>query len=370
MPGLYVLKYPYRKVLHPAAKRLTFIHPDLLSYGATGITAGTAACYLIAPTKPLFLLVAVGLTLLRMTLNTLDGVIAIERGNMSPKGKIVNALPDRYSDIFLVGGIALSPICKPVYGLLGLASMFLVSYSGMLGKAVGVEWQHHGPLGKVERLILVMVFTLLQYLRLQSGRGTLTISGHSLTPMEWCMVAFVVLGQITVFNRVRGTLRQMVRHEWQAKAAEHLEGRRVLVAYDSLTGNTAKVAEAIAEPLRAELRRIGDVESTEGYDLVVLGTPNMGAKPSPRMLRFLKAHRNIGEYALFLTYGMPVWGFISAARCFSLVAELLGKEPLRTFSCKGFHAKAKTYWGHPTEGDLHRAYLFGMTLARMNGGRQ
>src|SRR3989339_1116448 len=164
--AMYLLKFPYRKILLPTAKKLKFIDPDIISYGATAVAAITMFCYLFADHNPVLLIWSIGLTLLRMTMNTIDGVIAIERGNLRLKGEIVNALPDRYSDIFIMIGIALSPLCNPVLGIIGLCSMFLVSYTGMMGKALGVEWQHHGPLGKVERLSILMIFSLFQYLDL------------------------------------------------------------------------------------------------------------------------------------------------------------------------------------------------------------
>ena len=150
--ALYLLKYPYRKILLPLAKKMVWLNPDWLGYLATLVAFITMFCYIYAPDKPVLLLISIILTLFRMTLNTIDGVIAIERGNLRLKGEIVNALPDRYSDIFVLIGIALSPMCTPLLGMLGMASMFLVSYTGMLSKAIGAKWQHHGPLGKVERL--------------------------------------------------------------------------------------------------------------------------------------------------------------------------------------------------------------------------
>lgn len=83
-------------MLGPLAASLPWVHPDVLSYLATGVTLGTAACYIHGGTRPVLLLGAIVLPLLRMTLNTLDGVIAIRRGNLSLKGEIVNALPDRH----------------------------------------------------------------------------------------------------------------------------------------------------------------------------------------------------------------------------------------------------------------------------------
>jgi phosphatidylglycerophosphate synthase len=329
------------------------------------VTAGTALCYAGASSRPGLLLWAVGLTLLRMTLNTMDGVIAIARGSLSLKGEIVNALPDRYSDFLLLGGLALSPLCGPVYGLLGLSSMFLVSYAGMLGKALGVEWQHHGPLGKVERLILVMIFSLVQYVQICRGTETLALFGLTLTPLQWCMVLFVGLGQVAVFNRVKGMLRQIRKREWPGRSARYLGGRRVLVTCDSQTGNTGRVAAAIAEALRADLVAVEDVEDLDGYHLVVLGTPNIRGKPSGKVLRFLEEHPDLSRYAVFVTYGMPLWGPVSTRMCFSRIRELAGKAPLATFACKGRHVKYKTYKGRPNEDDLLSAYLFGVRLARV-----
>ena len=164
--ALYLLKYPYRKILLPIASKMKFINPDILGYLATFIAFVTMFCYIYASLTPYLLLISIFLTFFRMTLNTIDGVIAIERGNLKLKGEIINALPDRYSDIFILLGIAFSPLCPTILGAVGMASMFLVSYTGMLSKAIGANWQHHGPLGKVERLILIMIFSLLEYLHL------------------------------------------------------------------------------------------------------------------------------------------------------------------------------------------------------------
>lgn len=91
---LYALKYPARRLLLPVSRTLGRVHPDAISYLATAITIPAAFCYVYAADSPALLLWAIGLTLLRMTLNTLDGMIAIRRGNLSLKGEIVNALPD------------------------------------------------------------------------------------------------------------------------------------------------------------------------------------------------------------------------------------------------------------------------------------
>ena len=367
--GLYVLKYPARKLLDPLAGALGWVHPDVLSYLATALTVGTGACYLFAADRPALLLWAVGGTLLRMALNTLDGVIAVRRGKLRGKGEIVNALPDRYSDILLVAGIALSPLCRPLWGLAGLASMLLVSYTGMLGKALGVDWQHQGPLGKVERLIAVMVFSLIQFFRLRAAAAGWTIMGLSLTPLEACMILFVVLGQVTVLNRTRGMLRQIRRMEWRKDLAGRGLHRRALVAYDSLTGNTAKVAAAVAEALHADLKRVENAANGETYDLVVIGSPTISSKPTDKVMRFLRAQPALRNYAAFTTYGAPVVGPKTARRCLGCITSAVGRPPLATFMCIGFHPLIKVInRSRPNDNDLLDAFLFGMRLAMAAGG--
>jgi phosphatidylglycerophosphate synthase len=196
--GLYILKFGFREVLKPLLKICGKMDPDILSYIAVIVAAVTGAAFYLSPINSYWLLVAIFLTFIRMILNTLDGVIAIEQKKTSLTGEIVNALPDRYSDIFVMLGLVLMPGNNIVLGILALISVFLVSYTGMLGKAVGVNWQHHGPLGKVERLLSMMIFSLAQFL--------FSVFGCQIDLWSWFYVWFIVTGQITVFNRLQGML--------------------------------------------------------------------------------------------------------------------------------------------------------------------
>lgn len=363
--GLYVLKFPYRKILVPLAKKMHWIHPDIISYAATIIGLGTALCYYYAQDYHVLLIGAVITILLRMTLNTIDGVMAIERGNLSLIGEIVNALPDRYSDVFLLLGIIFSPLCNVTLGVAGMVSMFLVSYTGMLGGALGVDWQHHGPLGKVERLILVMVFSIIQYLKMSGGNSQLTILSIGLTPLEWCMVLFIILGQITVLNRLCGMVKQIIAFEWIEKEQYLSVAGRTMVVYDSNTGNTEAIAGQIADSLRGELCFVDEAHNISDYELIVLCTPNIRANPTSKMENFIRQQAGtIKKYALCVTYGMPVWGPISMSKLKKHIYEMLGKEAIAVFSSKGYHAKYKTYKGHPNTADKQKAFLFGIKIAK------
>lgn len=350
--ALYLLKYPYRKILLPLAKKMLFIDPDILGYLATFIAFITGFCYFFAPNRPVLLLISIVLTLFRMTLNTIDGVIAIERGNLRLKGEIVNALPDRYSDIFILIGLAMSPVCNNFLGILGLSSMFLVSYTGMLSKAIGASWQHHGPLGKVERLIFVMIFSILEYLSL-TGK----ISGYfSLSYFDLLMIVFIVLGQITVFNRLKAQLKECRKLDWIKY--RHID-KKVTVIYDSQTGNTEKTAKAAAEALCCEAVKVKQADDLSKYDLVILAAPHLGKKiMPPDMIKFLEKTPSIKNYAVLTTSGMPVKRIFSNKKCLNYFIQKLNKKPINTINIKGYHSIARTYGNRPNEADLLDAYLF------------
>lgn len=66
---------------------------------------------------------------------------------------------------------------------------------------------------------------------------------------------------------------------------------RALVVYDSVYGNTEKIAEAIAAALACEARRAGDTNPAQlgALDLLVVGSPTQGGRPSPAIRELLTA---------------------------------------------------------------------------------
>jgi archaetidylinositol phosphate synthase len=358
---LYLLKFPYRKVLTPLAKKLRWLDPDIVSYTAVIAAAGTGWCFYKAADFRILLLVTIALTLIRMTLNTIDGVMAIQRGKHSLTGEIVNALPDRYSDILVVGGIALSPLCRDWLGLAALATMFLVSYTGMLGKAIGVSWQHHGPMGKVERMITMMVFALLQFFLLPE-RQSVTLAGITATPMELAMVLFIVLGQYTVIRRLRGQLKEI--HQKEKEEPRETNEAHAIVIYDTMTENTHRVALEIAKGIGCTAKRVSEAGDISKFTIVVLGSPNIRKRPTPALQKFQESvliHPPL--LAVFTTFGLPLWGHFTGPMCLRFMARKWNMKPVARFSCPGYHRKYKTYKGRPGDKDLERAYLFGLKLA-------
>lgn len=209
--ALHELKYSYRKILDSFGEKIKFIHPDIISYMAFLVTLATGILYYRSGETSIFLIINIILIFLRMTLNTLDGLIALKIERTSRKGKIVNALPDRYADMFYLTGISFSSLCNIKIGMVATVTVILVSYSGMLGKALGVSWQQQGPLDKVDRLVMIMVFSLIQFILIKIN--PVWLENFRFTAMELCMLLFIILGQFTIIRRVIGMIKEINRIE-------------------------------------------------------------------------------------------------------------------------------------------------------------
>ena len=71
-----------------------------------------------------------------------------------------------------------------------------------------------------------------------------------------------------------------------------------LVIFDSVFGNTAKVADAIGEALgEAAVKQVTNVtpEDLQGLKILFVGSPTRGFRPTPDIMKFLK---NLEENAL------------------------------------------------------------------------
>jgi flavodoxin I len=67
---------------------------------------------------------------------------------------------------------------------------------------------------------------------------------------------------------------------------------KTLVVYDSVYGNTEKIAKAIGDAVGGEVKvlRVGDVDSAEleAFDLLIVGCPTHAGRPTPATQDFLK----------------------------------------------------------------------------------
>ncbi len=66
---------------------------------------------------------------------------------------------------------------------------------------------------------------------------------------------------------------------------------KVLIVYDSMYGNTEKIARAIGDAITGEVKvlRVGEVNPSElkTIDLFIVGSPTQGGRPTPAIRDFL-----------------------------------------------------------------------------------
>ncbi len=66
---------------------------------------------------------------------------------------------------------------------------------------------------------------------------------------------------------------------------------KALVVYDSVFGNTAKIAQAMGAVLDAPVLRVGDVQPAHwaGLDVLIVGSPTRAFSPLPTVSRWLRS---------------------------------------------------------------------------------
>jgi len=112
---------------------------------------------------------------------------------------------------------------------------------------------------------------------------------------------------------------------------------KALVAYYSETGNTKKVAEAIAEAIYfdKELKKVQDVENTSGYDIIFCGFPVQAHSVPKAAMKFIAKVPAGQKIAFFSTHG-SLRGGLLPKQAFEHALGLAAKQTVvGNFGCRG-----------------------------------
>jgi len=158
----------YRARVAPYVARLArpFLrwHPDRISWTAFGLAALAAVvAALVRFTTPLLFLAVAVLVFLAGLFDVLDGEVARATGRSSLRGDFLDHVLDRYADLVIVLGIAVSGFANPVLALLALASLLLTSYMGTQAQAVGQGRVYSGLLSRADRLVVIALAAFLEF---------------------------------------------------------------------------------------------------------------------------------------------------------------------------------------------------------------
>jgi flavodoxin len=160
-------------------------------------------------------------------------------------------------------------------------------------------------------------------------------------------------------------------------AALTMERRRgpmtkTIIIYESIYGNTKKVADAIAEGIRESgeidciIAKTGEVHHTDDlakFDAVIFGSPNHNQEPSRNMLKFIERASIVDldtkMGAAFDTYTGGNKG-IAVKKLEQVIRQ---KLPCITFVIDSFSAQVEDRKGPLAEGEIDRAIEFGKQVA-------
>ena len=187
--------------LTPVAKRLINVNPNYISWIGLLLAFVAGLFFYLSSEQNLLLLAGAAVVLLSGYFDALDGKVAKLAGKASNKGDYLDHVFDRYADVFMIGGVAVSAWCNPYIGILALVGVLLTSYMGTQAQAVGAPRLYAGLLGRADRVVLSTLFPIIQFIMIALGYPALEFSDFSITWLEIMMIWFAVVGNLTAVQR-------------------------------------------------------------------------------------------------------------------------------------------------------------------------
>lgn len=211
----------YRAKVQPYIQRLArpFLGWDPANLSLLALLLAVAAGILalvVRWTSPyLFLPVAV-LVFLAGLFDVIDGEVARRTGRSSTRGDFVDHVFDRYADVAILIGLALSTFANPFLALLALVSLLLTSYMGTQAQAVGLGRLYGGLLSRADRLVILALAAFLEFDWSLPWPWAATLpwsrfhaGGVEFTVIDVALVYFVIAGQWTAVSRALRVYRAL-----------------------------------------------------------------------------------------------------------------------------------------------------------------
>ena len=202
-------------LLTPVAKKLINVNPNTISWLGL-ITAFISGVLMFFSYDNHWLLLAgAAVVIISGYFDALDGKIAKLSGKACKKGDYLDHVFDRYADLFMIGGVAISAWCNIYLGLLALVGVLLTSYMGTQAQAVGAPRLYAGLLGRADRVVLSTLFPVFQFIMCLVGIDSFSIGDWAITWMELMIVYFAVMGNFTAIQRGIITWKNLSKMEEQ-----------------------------------------------------------------------------------------------------------------------------------------------------------
>ena len=198
--ALYEIKPRFRQLLIPVADRLSWLHPDGITIAGLGASIAAFLCLLGASTQHWLLLLVPWWLFVRIACNALDGLVAQRTGKARPFGEVLNEGMDRLADVVLLLGLGVTPWASFPLATLATIVVLLSSYAGILGKAVGVNREYGGVLGKADRMLWMGLTALIAW---KMDLASIHVGGLEFrSAFDLMLALFVPLAMVTACQRI------------------------------------------------------------------------------------------------------------------------------------------------------------------------
>lgn len=191
-------------IMLPAARLLSRFNPNTISWASFVVACIAGLLIFLSPGNwPLLLPLSALAVLGSGFLDAVDGKVARLTGRSSRRGDLLDHILDRYSDVVMIGAVAVSSWCNPYLGMLAIIGVLLTSYMGTQSQAVGAGRLYAGLLGRADRVVLLTVAPLIQalFMVIFAGSSGRIFLGVYLSVFEIVMLWFAVVGNITAVQR-------------------------------------------------------------------------------------------------------------------------------------------------------------------------
>jgi CDP-diacylglycerol--glycerol-3-phosphate 3-phosphatidyltransferase len=156
LASLILLKPVLKRLLRPVAAHLAHrgVTANQVTITSLGGSVAVGLAAIANPSEPLCYGAIALWLMLRMCLAAIDGTLAIDFGQKSRLGGILNEAGDVASDVALILPFAFVPPFGP--GEIALVIMFAIvsEVAGVAGPALGGTRRTDGPMGKADRSIV------------------------------------------------------------------------------------------------------------------------------------------------------------------------------------------------------------------------
>jgi archaetidylinositol phosphate synthase len=175
------------------------VNPDTISWIALLCALFSGVGFWLG--DPVGLFFALVFLVLSSFLDALDGKIARIAGKAGKKGDFLDHLLDRYADIFIFAGILLSPAFNTTIAFFAIIGVLMTSYLGTQAQAVGAARDYGGILGRADRLVILILFTVIQLIASAFGFWGASMDGITITFIDVAMLIIAIGGNVTAVQR-------------------------------------------------------------------------------------------------------------------------------------------------------------------------